>query len=250
MKWRLLELAEYDAFTNMAIDEVLVNSVSSGKSPPVIRFYKWKPAAISLGYYQLATDVDLDLLKKKKMSCVRRITGGMAVFHHNADLTYSIIAPLNIFPKGLSKSYKEICSWILHALKEVGINAEIDGNDIRVDGKKISGNAQNRLNDVLLQHGTLVYELNVALTQQVLKLKDKKIVEDEVTSVLEHKEISFNEVYEKVKESFMKNKEIEISELTEEEKELLNKLLKEKYKTNEWNLEGEGKEKGPCYIKM
>src|SRR5271157_5226509 len=99
MRWRFIPYAENDAFMNMAIDESVSARVGSGQSPPTIRFYGWKPRAISIGYFQsLEREVDLDNCKTAGVDIVRRRTGGGAVFH-DSEITYSIIAREDLFPK-------------------------------------------------------------------------------------------------------------------------------------------------------
>ncbi|HZX11832.1 MAG TPA: biotin/lipoate A/B protein ligase family protein [Candidatus Nanoarchaeia archaeon] len=242
VKWRLLELEANDAFTNMAIDEALTMTVGSGRSPPTIRFYQWKPAGISLGYYQDASDVLLEA------DCVRRITGGAAVFHDSADLTYSVVIPEAMSSREISETYKGICSWMLSALSLLNIQASLEGNDIRVSGRKISGNAQARVHNAVLQHGTLIYSFDVEKTARLLKVEREKLM-NEVTSIREHQQISFSELYERVKESFVEGKDWEVDDLSDEEQILIKELLKSKYLRKEWNLESPGKNRGPCYVK-
>ena len=251
MIWRLIELEKSDAFTNMAIDEALTFSVGKKKSPPTIRFYQWSPAAVSLGYFQKASDVNVKFCEEQKIDCVRRLTGGSAVLHELSDLTYSVIAPQDFFPKDLLESYKEICSWMLLALKNLGINAVLEKNDLRVAGRKISGNAQARVNGVLLQHGTLIFEFDCERTMKVLNLRGKEeLVKKEITSVFEEGNLKFGEVYEEVKVSFMKGKRFKLGTLSGEEKLLVKKLVEEKYRTSAWNGSIEGKERGPCYLRL
>ncbi|MDY7082785.1 MAG: lipoate--protein ligase family protein, partial [Halobacteria archaeon] len=56
LDWRILGFDTYDAFTNMAIDEAVSEKVAAGESPPTIRFYRWKPSAVSIGYFQSLED--------------------------------------------------------------------------------------------------------------------------------------------------------------------------------------------------
>src|SRR3989338_1614152 len=101
MKWRLIELEQHDAYTNRAIDEAVSEGVASGTSPPTIRFYTWKPSAVSIGYFQsLADEVDLKRCMDAGVNWVRRRTGGGAVYHDQlGEITYSVIAPEREFPK-------------------------------------------------------------------------------------------------------------------------------------------------------
>ncbi|MFH1470632.1 MAG: lipoate--protein ligase family protein, partial [Candidatus Micrarchaeota archaeon] len=135
MKIRLLETGASDAFMNMAIDEVLMES-----SEPVLRLYSWKPPAVSIGYFQnLGEEVDSEACGKLGVDVVRRQTGGGAVFH-DEELTYSFIS--REFPKNILESYKWVCSGVIEGLATMGFGAEFAPlNDILVGGKKVSGNA-------------------------------------------------------------------------------------------------------------
>ncbi|MEW6070324.1 MAG: lipoate--protein ligase family protein, partial [Candidatus Thermoplasmatota archaeon] len=75
--WRLLLTGYKDAFTNMAIDEAILQLVAKGKSENTIRFFSWLPSAVSIGYFQSINEkVDLESCRKNKVDVVRRITGG------------------------------------------------------------------------------------------------------------------------------------------------------------------------------
>ena len=52
MTWRILGLETHDAFTNMGIDEAVMESVRAGRCLPTVRFYRWKPSAVSIGTFQ------------------------------------------------------------------------------------------------------------------------------------------------------------------------------------------------------
>ena len=177
MKYRIISLEMHNAFMNMAIDEAISESVAKGNNP-TIRFYKWLPSAVSIGYFQsLADEVDVWKCRSLGVGIVRRRTGGGAVYHSNSgEITYSVIGPVSLFPKNIIKSYEEICGWVIKGLNNLGINAEfVPINDILVKGKKISGNAQTRRKNILLQHGTILYDVNVERMFSVLKVPDEKI---------------------------------------------------------------------------
>src|SRR3989338_8904083 len=137
MLWRIFQEETNTGSFNMAADEYLLTY----SKQPCIRFYHWKPACISIGYNQLLSDINVEECKKNNVDIVRRPTGGRAVLHDIHDYTYSVIAPLSLFGD-LQKAYKEICSWLLVAFKEINIKAELNGtNDIVIGKRKISGNA-------------------------------------------------------------------------------------------------------------
>ncbi len=245
MKWRVIPYSENDAFLNMAIDEALSESIGSGKSPPTIRFYGWTPQAISIGYFQsLEREVDLERCEKEGIDVVRRRTGGGAVFH-DREITYSIIGKQELFPKDILESYREICGCIVNALGILGIESEFKPiNDIitKADGKKISGNAQTRRGGVLLQHGTLLYEVDVDQMFSVLRVPDEKIkdkmiatVKERVTSVRAQKDVSESEVLDALKKGFLKGKETVEEELDDREISRAEELVLERYKRIDWN---------------
>src|SRR5271157_312172 len=164
MKWRIIELEGHDAYFNMAADEAICEAVASKKALPTIRFYTWGPSAVSIGHFQSMHDeVDVAKCKRRGIDYVRRKTGGGAVYHDEyGELTYSIIAQQELFPKGIIESYKVVCGWVVNALSTLGIDAKFAPiNDIIVDGKKISGNAQSRNKGMLIQHGTILHSLNM-----------------------------------------------------------------------------------------
>ena len=92
-KWGLIDSGDCSPAYNMAMDESLLNWQSKGEIPPVIRFYGWEPATLSIGYFQKAEkEIDMDAVKRQGLGFVRRPTGGRAVLHEH-ELTYSVIVP-------------------------------------------------------------------------------------------------------------------------------------------------------------
>ncbi len=243
--WRLIGLEQNSAFMNMGIDEAIIEGVKAGSSKPTIRFYKWNPSAVSIGRFQSMRDeVNIDVCKSLGVDYVRRITGGGAVYHDSeGELTYSLIAPESLFPRDIKESYAVICGWIINGLESIGIDAQFSPiNDISVNGKKISGNAQTRREGVLLQHGTILYKLDIAKMFSVLnvskeKISDKMIknAEERVTSVHSKSGSSFEELYRAVMNGITANKECEVGFLSGSE---LNAAiyLSKTYSSDAWNF--------------
>ena len=147
MKWRVIPLEAHDAYINMGIDETLLEFVRDGKSQPTIRFYRWQPSAVSIGTFQsMNKEINIAKCKELGIGYIRRMTGGGAVYHDfSGEITYSVIAPLSYFPKGIRESYRFVCDWVINGLGTLGIEATFAPiNDILVNGRKISGNAQTR----------------------------------------------------------------------------------------------------------
>ena len=252
MRWRLLELKTNDGFLNMAIDEAMLISSEINNTEPTIRFYKWKPGSISLGYRQLITDIDVNKCKKSNIDLVRRPTGGRAVFHQETDLTYSIIMPENLLPleyqNKITRSHELLCNFLVKALKKLDIHSTIYNlNDIKVNNKKISGSVQNPIpaegRKVILQHGTLLVDYDEDLTKELIKDFDT----NSVISISDIKSINENEVYKALKEAFLEDKEFYVGELTEQEWDLANYLKENKYSKDWWLVNPGSVSKGSCY---
>jgi lipoate-protein ligase A len=248
-QWRLLQTGFNTAYANMAVDRAVLVANSEGIVPPTVRFYGWVPPAISIGYFQSLTDeIDVDTCKKLGVNYVRRITGGGAVFHEK-ELTYSIVIPESHpeIPKNIMKSYGRICGAVMKGLQHLGIESEyVPINDIVTGGRKISGNAQTRKLETVLQHGTVLMDVDVDKMFSLLKVPNEKIkdkliadVKQRVTSIkhLLGNEVSFKEVAEAMKIGFEEEFHVELIEgtLTKEEKILAVKFEKEFFSTKDWN---------------
>ncbi len=245
MLFRLIRFQYFDAFTNMALDEAIMESIRAGESLPTIRFYGWKPSAISIGYFQgLHNEVNLEACHEAGVDVVRRLTGGGAVYHDTeGEVTYSILGPLDIFPGAVIDSYRLICEDIVYALKMLEITESFQPiNDIVVGDQKISGNAQTRRGGILLQHGTILYRVDVEKMFSLLNVSEKKVddkliksVKKRVTSIVEYKKISVERLIAALEDAFSRGKEITIGDYTPKEMQRAAELCREKYKTDRWN---------------
>ncbi|MBI4043909.1 MAG: lipoate--protein ligase family protein [Candidatus Diapherotrites archaeon] len=244
-EWRVIPLEEHDAYLNMALDEACAQSLTDGDANPTIRFYRWKPSAVSIGYFQsMEEEVNVEQCKELGIDLVRRRTGGGAVYHdYEGEVTYSVIAPEQYFPKGITESYHLICGWITNGLKELGLHAEFKPiNDITLNGKKISGNAQTRRNGILTQHGTILYDLDVRKMFSVLKVSKEKIsdkmiqsVEERVTRILDHKKVSREDVAHALLKGFTQGKFYSFGKWSNAELDDAHVLVSQRYCTKEWN---------------
>jgi len=236
----------------MAVDEAIMRSIKAGKSPPTLRFYRWKPSAVSIGTFQsMDEEVDVSFCGENNIDCIRRITGGGAVYHdYEGEITYSIIIPRDhrLASEDIIHSYRIICDGLIKGLRYLGIDAEFKPiNDIITGSKKISGNAQTRRHSCILQHGTTLLDLNVELMFTILKVPQEKIsdkmiadVKQRVTSVRDTlgRNVGMNELREALQYGFTEALAIALipGELTPEENLIIQDLITSKYKTDEWNF--------------
>jgi lipoate-protein ligase A len=170
--WRLIDTPPAPGAWNMAVDEALAASVAAG-GDPVLRFYRWEPACLSLGRNQPARGrYDLAALAAAGIDVVRRPTGGRAVLHRR-ELTYAVAAPEAMFG-GPRQAYAAINRALVAGLRRLGADVALQPaggrppppslapcfaqpveGEVVAGGRKLVGSAQRRLGSTLLQHGSL-----------------------------------------------------------------------------------------------
>jgi lipoate-protein ligase A len=224
MTWRVLPLETHDAFTNLAIDEAILESVSEG-SQPTIRFYNSKPFAVSLGFFQSIWDVDLHRCRQYGLDVTRRHTEGDTLYHDDG-ISYSVIAPEIMFPKNVADSYRFVSSNVINSLKILGINAKFEPmNSVVVNGYKISVGAQARMKGVLLHQGTVFYESTPPFPLKSL---------DKIVRLKDFGNFGMQTVYHAMVQGFTAGRQVVLGHKTAEEMERTRKLLSVKYSTHEW----------------
>ena len=281
MEWRLIKDNFHTGFMNMAIDEAIMIAHREGLVPPTIRFYQWSPPAVSLGYFQdLQKEIDVDTCKDMGIDIVRRPTGGKAVLH-DKELTYSFIIREShpLVNNSILETYKKISGGMIRGLSYLGIKAELvplreklrsaslsNGNkseirhsdfksicfsvpsqyEVQVESKKIVGSAQVRKKEIVLQHGSLLIELEKDKLFSVFnfpsaQIRDRLKTRFNATSLEEilKKKINFSELSEILPRGFEEEFGVKLTEgkLTEQEEKISKDLLENKYSTCEWNYE-------------
>jgi lipoate-protein ligase A len=176
--WRLLNNGHIPGVLNMAIDRALLEMHAMGSSPPTLRFYQWRPPAVSLGYFQRDRGLDRAICQQLGVEIIRRTTGGKAVLHQG-DLTYSIVAGVDDgLPIGVEAAYQMLCEGLILGFRHMGIEATLGREaskskqldvcflragvgDIVYRGRKFVGSAQRWNGNSLLQHGSIILEPQV-----------------------------------------------------------------------------------------
>jgi lipoate-protein ligase A len=255
--WRIVPTQVSDAFTNMAVDEAILESRIRKKVPNTVRFYRWNPSAVSIGRFQsIDKEVNLDTCRRMGVDVVRRASGGGAVYHDYArELTYSVVVDCDEphITSDLLTSYKAVCDGILRGLALLGVHVELDASDpsqrcpnIMIKGKKVSGNAQARRRGVLLQHGTILLDLDIETMLTVLR-NPKLIINDTVVEFVRHRittlsrelnrDIGFDEVADSLRRGFSEAFDIDLikEKLTGEEVVLAEEFRVKRYTSHDWN---------------
>ncbi|MCL5877443.1 MAG: lipoate--protein ligase family protein [Candidatus Bathyarchaeota archaeon] len=253
--WRYIPLSTNDAALNMAVDEAILNARIADQVPNTLRLYRWQPSAVSIGRNQNPqNEIYLDTAKQLGVDVVRRISGGGTVYHDfEGEVTYSVIAKVSDLGNAdVTTVYTKIYGAITDALRILGVPADFSVGDAKncpnltVNGKKISGSSQVISRGVVLQHGTVLVNVDLPKMFRLIKLKDLNctlatdIGKRKITSVqaeLRHK-ISPDTVANALAQGFKAILKIQLQEgeLTAAEKSAAETLYKEKYTSKEWNL--------------
>ncbi|WP_154837613.1 biotin/lipoate A/B protein ligase family protein [Staphylococcus sp. Marseille-Q1834] len=268
--WNFINTGSHNPYYNMAMDEALLNFVSRGEIDPVIRFYTWDPATLSVGYFQrLTKEIDIEKVKEKGFGLVRRQTGGRGVLH-DKELTYSVIVPESHpdMPSTVTEAYRVISEGLLEGFKILGFDAYFaiprskeereklkqprsavcfdapSWYELVVEGRKIAGSAQTRQKGVILQHGSLLQDVDVdelfdmfIFKNDRLKDKMKKAFVDKAVAIndISDRRITIEEMEKAFEEGFKKGLDIDFKPLTLTDAQLAEvKELEEKYRSDEW----------------
>ncbi len=174
---KLLVLTSTDPYLNLAIEEYLFLHTEE----PIFMLWQNAPSVI-IGKNQNAyAEVDRAYADARGIRIARRITGGGAVYHDLGNINYSYLSPNE---KGRALDFESFTAPILRALHSLGIHAALSGrNDIEIDGKKISGNAQHKVGARLLHHGTLLFDTDTTVLEAVLRPNRKKLQTRAIRSV-------------------------------------------------------------------
>lgn len=267
-EWRFIPYQTYSPAENMAIDEAIVTAHREGKVPPTLRFYGWNPATLSIGYFQKAEkEVDFISLRQRGLGFVRRMTGGRAVLHDD-ELTYSVIVSEHhpLMPSSVSESYRVISQGLLEGFRLLGLDATLSppkdaeknhsssacfdspsDYELVIAGKKVAGSAQTRQRGVILQHGSILLDLDMDLLFAVLRFPSERVKEklkqnfaQKAVAInrLKTDRITLSQAIDAFYMGFSTGMGITLhtGELTPYEKELVEHLVKSRYGSDEWNF--------------
>lgn len=268
--WNFINTGSKNPYYNMAMDEALLNFVSRGEIDPVIRFYTWNPTTLSIGYFQrLQKEIDIDKVKEKGYGLVRRQTGGRGVLH-DKELTYSVIVPESHpnMPSTVTEAYKIISQGLLEGFKNLGFETYFaiprskeerdklkqprssvcfdapSWYELVVEGRKIAGSAQTRQKGVILQHGSILQDIDIDDLFDMFKFKNErlkaKMKENFVQKAvaindISNQHITLNEMENAFEAGFKKGLNIDFKplELTEKQLEEVQEL-EDKYRSEAW----------------
>lgn len=231
-----------DPRINLAIEEYVLKTMDVDKDSFLL-FYINEPSIIIGKNQNTVEEIDTEYVDANGIHVVRRLSGGGAVYHDLGNLNFSFIAK----DDGESfRNFKKFTEPVIEALTEMGVKAELLGrNDILVDGRKISGNAQFATNGRMFSHGTLMFDTEIEGVVSALKVRKDKIeskgiksIRSRVANISEYlKEPMTIEQFRMaiLKSIFGGEEKIQYAELTEEDWAKIHELSAERYANWDWN---------------
>ncbi|MCF6411099.1 lipoate--protein ligase [Pseudalkalibacillus salsuginis] len=230
-----------DPRVNLAIEEYALKHLDINDT--YLLFYINEPSIIIGKNQNTVEEINSEYVREHGIHVVRRLSGGGAVYHDHGNLNFSFITK----DDGNSfHDFKKFTEPVIKALHRLGVPAELSGrNDILVDGKKISGNAQFSTKGRMFSHGTLMFDSQIenvvsALNVNMDKIKSKgiKSIRSRVTNIREH--IDQDMTTEQFKETLLRylfedEKVIPQYRLTEDDWDSIRKISAERYQNWDWN---------------
>ncbi len=182
-----IQYPNLDPYFNLAAEEYVLKNFSED----CFMLWRNEPSIIIGKHQNTLSEINLEYVKANNIKVVRRLSGGGAVFHDPGNLNFTFIENGE---DGNLVDFRKFTEPILDVLRKLNIDAKFEGrNDLTIDGKKFSGNAEHVWKNRVLHHGTLLFsaemsDLSKALKVNPLKFKDKSVqsIRSRVTNISEH----------------------------------------------------------------
>ena len=234
-----LNLKTTDPAFNLAVEEYVFDYLPRDRMYVML----WQnDNAIIIGKNQnTLAEINASYVKQQGIRVVRRLSGGGAVYHDMGNLNFTVIADA----QGENLDFGRFCALVVKALQRVGVKAEINGrNDMTIDGKKFSGNAQYLRQGRVMHHGTILFDSNASVLANALQVDEAKIQAKGVRSVRSRvtnvrtclpEDMTLPQFRQILLDTILEENPGEEYVLTEKDLEIVETLKRERYDTWEWN---------------
>ena len=229
-----------DAYFNIASEEYLLKTVKED----VFLIYINDPAIIVGKHQNTMAEINKPFVEANGIKVVRRLSGGGAVYHDGGNLNFSFHMAQDQDEEFVD--FRRFTKPVIDLLRQMGVRAEFKGrNDLVIDDKKFSGNAKMLYNSKVLQHGTILFNsemrvLSDALKVNSLKFKDKavKSVRSRVTNIAEYlpEPISIEQFADRLMDHVISlYPAAKLYTLSQNDIDAIQELSDSQYSTWEWN---------------
>ncbi|MBE6917300.1 MAG: lipoate--protein ligase [Ruminococcaceae bacterium] len=235
-----IEVGTTDPTFNLALEEYVFEHMPRENE----YFLTWRnDNAIIIGRHQnTVAEINEEFVRERGIRVVRRLSGGGAVYHDLGNLNFTFIVDAE---QGQKVDLRRFCQPIADTLCALGANATVDGrNDILIDGKKISGNAQYVRQGRVMHHGTILFDsdmsvLDPALKPDPAKMQNKgvKSVRSRVTNVRPclREDMTIEQFRTALTQSLFRGDDFVRYELTDTDIAAITEIQKQRYALHEWN---------------
>ncbi|MCF8566542.1 lipoate--protein ligase [Alicyclobacillus tolerans] len=229
-----------DATLNLALEEYALTQFDISET--YLLFYSMHPTVIVGKNQNTVEEIDTQYVQDQGVAVTRRLSGGGAVYNDEGDLSFSFITKND---EHSFHNYRRFTEPVIRALRELGVPAELSGrNDILVEGKKVSGNAQFATRGRMFSHGTLLFDVNLDNVAKALKVRREKIeskglhsVRSRVTNIrpyLNH-DMDIHEFKKVLLERiFAGEPQIPQRHITEDDWAAVSEIAKQRYRNWDW----------------
>ena len=229
-----------DPWLNLALEEYVVRQLD--KNNDYLLLYINAPSIIIGKHQNVIEEVNLINAGQLGIPIIRRISGGGTVYHDTGNLNFSVITNQTL--KNFNK-YLNFLKPVLEVLKDLNLDASLNKrNNILINDKKISGNAQFTSRQRLLSHGTLLVDSDLKMIKRLIKpenpelyhSKSTKSIRSTITSISQRLKqvISAEDVKQKILHKIF-GESIITYELGKSDWIEIEELAANKYKTWDWN---------------
>lgn len=243
--WTLLPNPPLAPRAQNAMDEILLEEMAAGRRGPHVRFWNWQSKAVIIGRFQsVKNEVNEDAAAEAGITISRRMTGGGAMLvEPEGAITYTIAAPESLVAgMSFAESYQFFDSWVLGALRELGVDAwYVPLNDITSSGGKVGGAAQARKHGIALHHTTCAYSMAPGILTSILRIGKEKLSDKGVTSadkrvgpLRQQTDLDRDVIINHMIEYFRSRYGLQSDNFRADEMTRLDQLVTEKYDTPEW----------------
>jgi lipoate-protein ligase A len=232
---------QYDPRVNLAIEEHLLRNLQV--EGDILLFYINEPSIIIGRNQNTLEEINYPYVKEQNIHVVRRLSGGGAVYHDHGNLNFSFI---NMNGREFLHNFKKFTAPVVKVLNEMGVPAEMNGrNDIVVEERKISGNAQYAKGTRLVSHGTLLFNSDLSKVSEALNVKTEKIISKGIKSVRSRvaniseylsESMDILKFRERVKNGILAETDNLTYQLNQEDWDSILKISEERYQQWEWNF--------------
>lgn len=231
----------YDPRVNLAIEEYLIRNVVPKEN--ILLFYINEPSIIIGRNQNTVEEINVDYVEAHDIHVVRRLSGGGAVYHDHGNLNFSFIIPN---APGNFHNFQKFTQPVIDVLRGMGVPAELSGrNDIVVEGRKISGNAQYVAGPRMVSHGTLLWKTDLHVVGETLRVKSAKIeskgiksVRSRVANITEYLSRDHPDIMafrQRIIEGVFGGDKVRQYRLNNKDWEGISQLAMDRYQTWEWN---------------